>query len=339
MSEKKERIILDVAYQPQIRIARDTTWLMLTVIIALLPSVAVAVFQFGLRPMITVLISAASCVFFEWGYRKLMKKSSSVGDLSAVVTGMLLAMVLPVNVPLFIPVVGAFFAIVIVKQLYGGIGKNFLNPALAGRAFLLACYAVTLGVWNTPKGLLMDVDAATMATPLSYLYGGSALPEYYSKLNLFIGNRPGCIGDLSILAALLGAAVLLIGKVIDWRIPASTIGTVALHTLIFGKEGYGNVDWMEYNLLSGGLVFAAFFMATDYSTSPVTAWGRVIYGFGIGAITVLIRYFGGYPEGVSYAILIMNLCSWAIDKACHRHQFGATKEDIAAEKAAAKGAD
>lgn len=327
MNEKKERMIFDVAYQPQIRAERDSRWLMLSVIIAIIPSIAVAVFQFGMRPLITVLISAASCVFFEWGYRKLMKKSSSVGDLSAVVTGMLLAMVLPVDVPFYLPVVGSFFAIVVVKQLYGGIGKNFLNPALAGRAFLLACYALTMGIWVTPKGLLMDVDAATMATPLSCLYGGSAMPGYFSRLNLFIGNRPGCIGDLSIMAALLGAAVLLIGKVIDWRIPVSTIGTVALLTLIFGREGYGNAEWMEYNLLSGGLVFAAFFMATDYATSPVTAWGRVIYGFGIGALTVLIRYFGGYPEGVSYAILIMNLCSWAIDKLCRRSQFGAVKKE------------
>lgn len=339
MSEKKERLVLDVAYQPQIRAERDTSWLMLTVIIAIIPSLAVAVFQFGLHPLATAGVSVASCVFFEWLYRKLMKKPSSIGDLSAVVTGLLLAMVLPVNVPLFIPVVGAFFAIVIVKQLYGGIGKNFLNPALAGRAFLLACYALTLGVWSTPKGLLMDVDAATMATPLSYLYGTTPLPEYFSRFNLFIGNRPGCIGDLSLMATLIGAAVLLIGKVIDWRIPVSAIGTVALLTLIFGMEGYSNVDWMVYNLMTGGLVFAAFFMATDYSTSPVTSKGRVLYGFGIGALTVLIRYFGGYPEGVSYAILIMNLCSWAIDKAFHRHQFGATKETIAAEKAAAKGAD
>ena len=337
MNDKKERMIFDVAFQPQIRAQRDTSWLMLTVIIAILPSLAVAVFQFGAHPLAVTAVSVVSCVFFEWLYRRLLKKSSSIGDLSAVVTGMLLAMVLPVNAPLYLPVVGSFFAIVVVKQLYGGIGKNFLNPALAGRAFLLACYALIMGIWSTPKGLLMEVDAETMATPLSYLYGGTPLPEYFSKLNRFLGNRPGCIGDLSLMAALIGAVILFAGKVIDWRIPVSTVGTVALLTLIFGKEGYGNVEWMEYNLLSGGLVFASVFMATDYSTSPVTRNGRLLYGFGIGALTVLIRYFGGYPEGVSYAVLIMNLCSWAIDKGFHRHQFGATKEDIAAEKAAAKG--
>ncbi len=338
MSEKKERIILDVAYQPQVRTNRDTKSLMLTVIIALIPAVIAAVYQFGMYSLAVVAVSVASCVFFEWGYRKLMKKSCSIGDLSAVVTGMLLALVLPAGVPLYVPVVGSLFAIVVVKQLYGGIGKNFLNPALAGRAFLLACYALVMGNWIVPNGLSAQVDATTMATPLSYLYGDSALPEYFSKLNLFLGNRPGCLGEVSVLAILIGAVILFAGKVIDWRIPVSTIGTVAVLTLIFGKEGYGRVDWMVYNLLSGGLMLGAFFMATDYSTSPVTANGRLLYGFGIGAITVLIRYKGGYPEGVSYAILIMNLCSWAIDKAFHRHQFGVTKEDIAAEKAASKGA-
>lgn len=339
MSEKKERLILDVAYQPQVRTNRDTRSLMLTVIIALLPSVIAAVYQFGMYSLAVVAVSVASCVFFEWGYRKLMKKSCSIGDLSAVVTGMLLALVLPAGVPLYLPVVGSLFAIIVVKQLYGGIGKNFLNPALAGRAFLLACYALAMGIWITPKGLSAQVDATTMATPLSYLYGGTELPEYYSKLNLFLGNRPGCLGEISILAVLIGAVILFAGKVIDWRIPVSTIGTVAVLTLIFGKEGYGNFDWMLYNLLSGGLMFGAFFMATDYSTSPVTQNGRLLFGVGVGALTVLIRYKGGYPEGVSYAILIMNLCSWAIDKAFRRRQFGATKEDIAAEKAAAKGAD
>ena len=329
MSEKKERIVLDVAYQPQIRAKRDTKSIMLTVIIASLPSLAAAIYQFGLSPLITALVSVASCVFFEWGYRRLMKKSDSVGDLSAAVTGVMLATVLPEEVPLYLPVVGSFFAIVVVKQLYGGLGKNFLNPALAGRAFLLACYALTMGIWTTPRGLMAEVDATTMATPLSCLYGGTELPKYYTKLNLFLGNSPGCIGDLSILAALIGAAILLICKVIDWRIPVSVIGTTALLTLLFGREGYGRVDWMVYNLLSGGVVFAAFFMATDYATSPVTAWGRVVYGCGIGVLTVLIRYFGGYPEGVSYAILIMNLCSWAIDKACHRRQFGGGRKEAA----------
>ena len=338
MSENKEKIILDVAYQPQVRTNTDTKRIMLDVLIALVPALAVAVWQFGLRPLLVVLVSAASAVLFEWGYRRLMKKSTTIGDLSAVVTGVLLACTLPTGAPWWLPVVGTFFAIVVVKQLYGGIGKNFLNPALAGRAFLLASYAVIMGSFSVPAALSGAVDGATMATPLSYMYAGAAMPAYFSVKSLLLGTIPGCIGELSALALLIGGAYLLIRKVISWRIPVSFIGTVALLTLIFGHEGYSNVDWMVCNLLSGGLMLGAIFMATDYATSPVTLNGQLLYGFGCGALTVLIRYFGGFPEGVSYAILIMNLCSWAIDKAFHRHQFGVSKEDIAAEKAAKKAA-
>ena len=336
MSEKKERIVLDVAYQPQVRTNTDTKRIMLDVIIALIPAVAVAVIQFGLAPLLVIASSMASCVFFEWAYRKLMKKSNSIGDLSAAVTGLLLALVLPPSAPWWLPVIGGFFAIVVVKQLYGGIGKNFLNPALAGRAFLLASYALLMGTWTAPKALALD--ATTMATPLSYMYSGAAMPPYYSYNSLFLGMRPGCIGELSTLALLVGGLYLIGRRVISWRIPVSTLGTVALLTLVFGHEGYGNVEWMIYNLMAGGLMLGAIFMATDYATSPVTLNGQLLYGFGIGALTVLIRYFGGFPEGVTYAILIMNLCTWAIDKAFRRHQFGVSKEDIAAEKAAKKAA-
>ena len=336
MSEKKERIVLDVAYQPQVRTNTDTTRIMLDVIIALIPAVVVAVIQFGFYPLVVIASSIASCVFFEWGYRKLMKKDNSIGDLSAVVTGLLLALVLPPSAPWWLPVIGGFFAIVVVKQLYGGIGKNFLNPALAGRAFLLASYALLMGTWTAPKALA--VDATTMATPLSYMYAGEALPPYYSFNSLLLGMRAGCIGELSVLALLIGGLYLIGRRVISWRIPVSTLGTVAVLTLIFGHEGYGNVEWMLYNLMAGGIMLGAFFMATDYATSPVTFNGQLLYGCGVGALTVLIRYFGGFPEGVTYAILIMNLCAWAIDKAFHRHQFGVTREDIAAEKAAKKAA-
>ena len=226
----------------------------------------------------------------------------------------------------------------VVKQLYGGIGKNFLNPALAGRAFLLASYAAIMGRYAVPKALTAAVDGVTMATPLSYLYSGAAMPGYMGFKSLLLGTIPGCIGELSTLALLIGGAYLLATKVISWRIPGAYLGTVAVLCLIFGHEGYGNVDWMLYNLMSGGLMLGAIFMATDYATSPVTLNGQLLYGVGCGALTVLIRYFGGFPEGVTYAILIMNLCTWAIDKGFHRHQFGVTKEDIAAEKAAKKAA-
>ena len=339
MSEKKDKIILDVAYQPQVRTDTDTRRLMLDVIIALLPAVLVAVWQFGVHPLIVIASSMISAVFFEWLYRKLLKKNNTIGDLSACVTGMLLALTLPTGAYWWMPIIGSLFAIVVVKQLYGGIGKNFLNPALAGRAFLLASYAAVMGRYAVPAGLRgFMADAVTMATPLSFMKGGEALPAYFTYKSMFLGVVPGCIGELSTLALLIGGAYLLLRKVISWRIPVSFIGTVALLTVLFGKSGYDNVDWMICNLLSGGLFLGAFFMATDYATSPVTLNGQLLYGFGCGALTVLIRYFGGFPEGVSYAILIMNLCAWAIDKAFHRHQFGVSSEDIAAQRAAKKAA-
>ena len=312
MSEQKERIILDVAYQPQVRTDRDTRRLMLDVIIALMPSVIVAVLQFGLNAVILCVSGVVSAVFWEWGYRKLFKKSTDIGDLSAVVTGLLLALTLPALAPWWIPVIGTLFAIVIVKQLYGGIGRNFLNPALAARAFLLASYATLMSACPVPNALAM-----------------------FSMGRLFMGYIPGCMGEISALATLIGAGYLLYRNVISWRIPASFIGTVALVTLIFGGKGFGHGEWMLYNLLSGSLLFGAFFMATDYATSPVTMKGQLLFGAGCGLLTVLIRYFGGFPEGTTYAILIMNLCTWAIDKAFRRHPFGVTKGDLMLKKAQA----
>ena len=337
MSEKKEKIILDVAYQPQVRTSTDTRRIMLDVLIALLPAVIWAVVQFGLSALLVMATSVASAVFFEWAYRKLMKKTATIGDLSAVVTGLLLALTLPPTAPWWLPIVGTFFAIVVVKQLYGGIGKNFLNPALAGRAFLLASYALIMGTYAIPRSLSGVVDGITMATPLSYLYGDGAMPAYFGAKGLFLGTIPGAMGEISALLLLAGGVYLIARKVISWRIPVSFIGTVAVLTLIFGRGG-NHFDFMVGNVLAGGLFLGAFFMATDYATSPVTLKGQLLYGFGCGVVTVLIRYFGGFPEGVSYAILIMNLCAWAIDKGFHRRQFGVSKEDIEAEKAAAKAA-
>ena len=335
---RKERILFDVAYQPQVRTSTDTGVLMRRVLLALLPAAVIAVLQFGLNALLLMAVSVASAVFFEWAYRKLLKKTATVGDCSAALTGLLLALTMPPAAPLWLPVIGTFFGIVVVKQLYGGIGKNFLNPALAARAFLLASYAMALGQFAVPKSLSGVVDGISMATPLSYLYGTEPMPAYFTLQSMFLGLRPGAIGEISALALLVGGLYLIIRKVISWRIPVSFIGTVALLTLIFGHEGYSNVDFMLLNLCSGGLFLAAFFMATDYATSPVTLNGQLLYGFGCGVITVLIRYFGGYPEGVTYAILLMNLCTWAIDKGFRRHQFGVSKEDIAAEKAAKKAA-
>ena len=330
------KIVLDVAYQPQVRTNMDTKRIMLNVMLALLPSLLAATYEFGFKPVLMVIVSMCSAVFYEWAYRRLLKKSSTIFVFSAFLTGMLVAMTLPTSAPWWLPLIGNFFAIVIVKQLYGGLGKNFVNPALASRAFLIASYAGIMTNWVSPRA--MGLDAVAMATPMSYLFAGEPMPEYYSYRNLLLGIMPGCFGEACKIALLLGGLYLIIRKIISWRIPVSYIGTVAVLTLIFGHEGYDNFSWMMYNILSGGLILAAFFMATDYATSPVTLPGQLLYGVGCGALTVLIRYFGSYPEGVTYSILIMNICTWAIDKAFRRHQFGVTKEDIAAEKAAKKAA-
>jgi Na+-translocating ferredoxin:NAD+ oxidoreductase subunit D len=338
MNDNKVKIVLDVAYQPQVRTETDTRRIMMDVIIALMPALIVSIFQFGWRPLGVAVVSMLSAVFFEWAYRKLLKKSNTIGDCSAAVTGLLMAMTMPPTSPLWLPIVGSFFSIVIVKQLYGGLGKNFLNPALAGRAFLIASYANHMTSWAVPNGLKSVVDATTMATPMTYMYTGEAMPEYLSFTNMFLGNMPGCIGEISSLALLIGVIYLFVRKVITWRIPTSFIATVVILTFVFGHEGYSRIEWVGYNIFAGSLLLGAFFMANDYATSPVTGPGQIIYGIGCGAITVLIRYFGSYPEGVSYAILIMNLCTWAIDKAFCRPQFGVTKEDLAAQKAAKKAA-
>jgi len=336
-----EKMLYNVSGAPFIRSKTDTSTIMRDVLIALVPALAVGVWQFGLKALLNVAISVVSCVFFEYAYRKLMKKHSTVNDLSACVTGVLMVYCMPVGATWWMIVLGSFFAIVIVKQLYGGIGKNFLNPALAGRAFLLS-YPVLMTTWAVPASLSSAVDATTMATPLAAMYSGEAMPAYFTIGNMFLGGIPGCIGEVSALALLLGGAYLLYRKVISWRIPATFIGTVAVLTLVFGREGYGNVEWMLLNLFSGGLMLGAIFMATDYSTSPVTPNGQLIFGAGCGLLTVLIRYFGGYPEGVSYAILIMNLLVWAIDKATPQTQFGISKADkkvAEAERKAAKAAE
>ena len=310
----------DAAYQPQVRAKRGTREIMLDVIIALLPALCVGVWQFGAQALIPLAVSIVSCVFFEWAYRKLMKKPDSIGDLSAVVTGVILAYNLPVSIPLWQAVFGCLVAIVAVKQLFGGIGKNFANPALVGRIVLFLSFSKTMTAWVFP-------DAVSSATPLAQLAAGQK-PEL---LTLLLGNHGGCIGETCALALLLGGAYLLVRGVITWQTPACFVGTVFVLSLVLGQDALRQV-------LSGGLLLGAFFMATDYSTSPVTAPGRIIYGVGCGALTVLIRVFGGFPEGVSFAILIMNCCAWMFDKHTQRRQFGVSREDVKAKKAAAKAA-
>ena len=313
MNEERKLI---VSSSPHIRTPRGTQQIMLDVIIALMPALVAAVIFFGIKPLIVTAVSVVSCVVFEIGYRKLLKKNASYMDLSAVVTGILLAYCLPYTFPWWAVIIGAFFSIVLVKQLFGGIGKNIWNPALAGRAFLLVSYAVLMTTWTD------KADAATFATPLASLHAGNLAPD--SLLNMFIGNIGGSFGEVSALALLLGGAWLVYRKVISLRIPVAYIGTVAVLTLIFSR-GNNHILWMLQNLLSGGLLLGAIFMATDYCTSPVTPNGQLIFGVGCGLLTVLIRYFGSYPEGVSFAILIMNCCTWLIDQHTAPRRFGVVK--------------
>ena len=320
---------------PHIRSNENTRSIMLDVIIAMLPALVWAIYNFGFKALISVVVSIVACLFWEWLYRKLLKKPQSIGDLSAVVTGMLLAFVCPPELPWWTLVIGAFFSIVVVKQLYGGIGCNFLNPALAGRAFLLASYATAMTTWAIPK---IRPDVTSAATPMAIMKEGTeeaftTLMSNYSIGDMFIGKVGGSLGEVSALCLLVGGIYLLIRKVISWQIPVAYIGTVAILTLIAAPAGIDNVQYMLYNVFGGGLMLGAIFMATDYATSPVTKPGQLIFGLGCGLLTCFIRRFGSYPEGVCYSILIMNCTTWLLDKYIRPTIYGAVKKE---KKEAAK---
>ena len=319
---------LKVTSSPHIKHEGGTRQIMLDVLIALAPAVLWGVYIFGLRVLVLVVISMVSAAVFEYIYRKLMKKDNTVTDLSALVTGLLLALTLPVSAPLWMPVVGSCFAIVLVKQLFGGIGKNVVNPALAARVFLFAAFPQEMTLFTQPSAYLpafqieadaLAVDAAAGATPLALLKTGTMPDETF--FDLFVGNRAGAIGEISVLLLLIGGIYLLARRVITLHIPLAFLGTTAIVALIF-PVGMSSMEFMVYTLITGGLVLGAFFMATDYTTSPVTPLGRIIYGVGCGLITMLIRYFGGYPEGVSFAILMMNLLVWYLDRLTKPVRFG-----------------
>lgn len=330
MAKMKYFYQLTVSSSPHAHSPVTTQTVMRDVLIALLPALLGSVYFFGLRALMVTLVSVTGCVFFEWGYRKVMKLDSTVWDLSAVVTGVLLAFVCPVTIPYWCILIGDFFAIVLVKQLFGGIGQNFVNPALAARAFLFS-WPVAMNTWvkvgfENAAGVFSTADAVTAATPLASMHQG-ALPEN-TVMELFLGQVGGCIGETSALLLLLGLIYLLVRKVISLRIPVAFVGTVAVLTFLF-PMGNDRLMWMACNVLSGGLILGAVFMATDYVTSPVTKWGQVIFGIGCGVITVVIRYFGSYNEGVSYAILVMNACVMLLDKVGKPRKFGAPKKEAA----------
>ena len=336
---------LSVASSPHASSPVGTKHVMRDVLIALIPAMAMGIWVFGPRALTTTLVSVIFCEIFEWGYCKLMHKPNPCGDLSAAITGVLLVFVCPVTLPYWTIIIGDFFAIVVVKQLFGGLGTNFLNPALAGRAFLMLCYPVPMTTWVLPgkenwASVLSATDAVTGATPLAvdYMKGG-VMPDV-SLGDMFIGNIGGCVGEVSAAALLIGGIYLIAKGVIRIRIPLAYILTVAVLTLIFSRapEGVNVFTWMLYEIFAGGLFLGAFFMATDYVTSPNTPKGEVIFGIGAGLLVVFIRYFGGYPEGVCYSILIMNICVWLIDKATLPKRFGVTAEMRKAEKEKAKAA-
>ena len=293
-----------VAASPHVTTKNSTAVIMRDVLIALLPAVIAGCVVFGLRALLVVAVTTAACVFFEWGFEKLCHKPSTISDLSAAVTGVLLAMNLPVSIPLWQAIFGALVAIVAVKGLFGGIGKNFANPAITARIVMFLAFSKTMTAWVFP-------DAVSSATPLAMMANG----ESVDYLTLLLGNHGGCLGETSALALLIGFAYLLIRGVISWHTPICFVGTVFVMSLILGQDAVGQI-------LSGGLMLGVIFMATDYSTTPSTDWGRVLFGIGAGLLTVLIRFYGAYAEGVSFAILFMNILTPYLSKWTETKPFG-----------------
>ena len=310
-----ENRLFALSSSPHVKTKNTTSVIMRDVLIALFPAFVWSVIVFGYRALLLTALSVALCVFFEAGYQKLAKKPVTVSDLSAVVTGVLIAFNIPSSCAWWVLIPGTFFAIVIVKQLFGGIGKNIVNPAIAARIFMFVSWPSQISAFKEPLS-----DAVSSATPLASMKAG-ALPNE-SLVDMFLGFIPGSMGEVSALMLLIGLAYLLIRRVITWHIPVSFVATVALFSVIFPQAGT-NLEYLAYSVLSGGLLLGAFFMATDYTTSPVTWKGRLIFGFGCGLITVAIRFLGAYPEGVSFAIMIMNLLVWYIDRVTLPRRFGA----------------
>ncbi|HHY83534.1 MAG TPA: RnfABCDGE type electron transport complex subunit D [Clostridiales bacterium] len=323
--------LFTVSSSPHIRTQETTSRIMLDVVIALVPAGIMSIWLYGVRSLWIILIGIVSAVITEFALQKFMKKPVTISDFSAVVTGMLLAYNLPPSAPWWLPAIGSAIAIALVKQLYGGLGHNFMNPALAARAVLLACWPVRMTAWVQP-----GADAVSTATPLALIKAGGAysgatvggassvVNQLPSLWDVFIGNMGGTIGEVSSAALLLGAAYLLIRGVINWRIPVSYIAVVFVLTLLLRGAGLYEAF---YEIFLGGLILGAFFMATDYSSSPVTPLGQIIMGIGCGIITVVIRVYGGYPEGVSYSILLMNVATPLIEKFTAPKVFGEVRNN------------
>ena len=330
MAQMKYFYELTISSSPHAHSPVTTQTIMRDVLIALAPALLGSIYFFGFRALTVTLVSVCACVFFEWAYCKLTHKHCKIYDLSACVTGVLLAYVCPVTIPYWTIILGDLFAIVLVKMLFGGLGHNIVNPALAGRAFLFS-WPVLMSTWvkvgfENAAGLISSADAVTAATPLANMHQG-LMPDA-SIADLFFGNVGGCLGETSALLLLIGFVYLLYRNVITARIPLAYMGTVAVLAFLF-PLGNDRIAWTAAQLFGGGVMLGAIFMATDYVTSPVTKLGQIVYGIGCGVLTILIRYFGGYNEGVSYAILVMNCCVVLLDRIGRPVKFGAPKKEAA----------
>lgn len=326
-----ENLKLLVSSTPHIRSNDSIEKIMGDVLIALAPASIMGIYFFGLRALLLIIISMASCAFFEAVYQKITKQPITITDLSALVTGLLLALNLPSTAPFWLPIVGGFFAIVVAKQVFGGLGQNFINPALAARAFLVASYpTLTTGsaFGETVKGVI-GIDGVSAATPLAQIKASESVISVTGSdyMNALFGNVGGTIGETCAIALIIGGVYLIVRKVISWKIPVTYILTVFVLTYIFKVTGVAPYRIPFYELLTGGLMLGAFFMATDYASSPVTPLGQIIMGVGCGLMTTLIRVFGGYPEGVSYSILLLNLCVPLIDRYTKPKIFGEVKKN------------
>ena len=322
--DKKTYSNLVVSSAPQLVTNVDTTRIMLMVLIGLAPSFLVSIYVFGARVIALTAVCVAASMFFEWAWNKLMHKTQTVGDLSAAVTGTLIAFNVPSGLPYWIAIVGCFVAVIVVKQLFGGMGKNIVNPAITARIVLFISFATEMTTWPLPR---MAADATSTATPLGVLAeGGAELP---SNMQMFLGFIGGSMGEVSAIALLIGGLFLIWKKIISPIIPCCFIGTVFLFALIYyGATGEGEALQMAvFHVLAGGVMLGAFFMATDYVTSPLLPMGKVIFGIGCGLITMIIRLWGQYPEGVSFSILIMNCLTPLIENFCQKRLYGGAKKN------------
>ena len=322
--DKKTYSNLVVSSAPHLVTNMDTTRIMLMVLIGLAPSFLVSIYVFGARVIALTAVCVAASMFFEWAWNKLMHKTQTVGDLSAAVTGTLIAFNVPAGLPYWIAIVGCFVAVIVVKQLFGGMGKNIVNPAITARIVLFISFATEMTTWPLPR---MAADATSTATPLGVLAeGGAELP---SNMQMFLGFIGGSMGEVSAIALLIGGLFLIWKKIISPIIPCCFIGTVFLFALIYyGATGEGEALQMAvFHVLAGGVMLGAFFMATDYVTSPLLPMGKVIFGIGCGLITMIIRLWGQYPEGVSFSILIMNCLTPLIENFCQKRLYGGAKKN------------